>query len=218
MGNSSTAIVMGKGKILLKFTSSKLPSSSNVLYVSALHRNLVSGIFLNKARLQNVVEDDKVVISHNGVFVGKRYLNGSLFVLNLACETINRNSSSFAHIYESVDLWNGRLGHVNFASIKQLKNMQLIPTVNIDNFTKCSMFAEEKHAKKPLKSVTGRQTALLELVYLDLADFRNTSSKEGKRYYITFVDDCSSHTKVYLVRSKNEDEKIFLKYKAEVES
>ena len=109
---------MDKGKILLKFTFGKLLSLSNVLYVPSLHRTLISDILLNKVRLKTIVGDDKVVMSHNGVFFGKGYLNGSLFVLNLASETMNENPSNSAYIAESVDLWHGRLGHVNFASIK----------------------------------------------------------------------------------------------------
>jgi len=105
MGNSTTAKVLGKGNILFKFTSSKLLSLSNVLYVSSLRRNLVSGILLNKARPTTVVGDDKVVISRNRVFVGKGYLNGSLFVLNLTSETLNGNASTSAYFAESIDLY-----------------------------------------------------------------------------------------------------------------
>ena len=68
--------------------------------------------------MKTVVGDEKVVISHNGIFVAKGYLNGSLFVLNLASETMNENASSSAYIAKFVDLWHCRLGHVNFASIK----------------------------------------------------------------------------------------------------
>ena len=92
MGNSTTTRVMGKGKILLKFTSGKLLSLSNVLYVPSLYRNLISNILVNKAGLKTIVRDDKVVISHNRVFVGKGYLNESLFVLNLASEIIDGNA------------------------------------------------------------------------------------------------------------------------------
>ena len=70
MGNFTTATVMGKWKIPLKFASGKLLSLSNVLYVSFLHRSLVPGILLNKAGMKTVVGDDKVVISHNDAFVG----------------------------------------------------------------------------------------------------------------------------------------------------
>ena len=52
----------------------------------------------------------------------------------------------------------------------------------------------------------------------DLADFKNTISKVGKKWYITFVDDFSRYIKVYLLKSKDEAEEMFLKYKAEVEN
>ena len=116
--NSTTARVMGKGKILLKSTSSKLLSLRNVLYVSFLCGNLVSCILLNKAALKTVVVHDKVVIAYNEVFVGKGYMNGSLSVLNLISKTLNGNAFTSTYIAVSVDLWHGRLGHVNFASIK----------------------------------------------------------------------------------------------------
>ena len=143
---------MGKGKILLKFTSTKLLSLSNVLFVSSFRSNLVSGIVLNKAGVENVVWDDTVVISHNGVFVGKGYLNGSLFVLNHASETFNENASTFTDIVESIDLWHGRLGHFSYASIKRIKYIKLISAVNVDNFFKCSVYIEAKYAKKNLLS------------------------------------------------------------------
>jgi len=155
MRNSTTARVMGKGKILLKFTSEKLLSLNNVLYAPSLCTNLGFDILLNKAGLKTVVGDDKVVISHNGVFVRKRYLNRSLVVLNLTFETMNGNASTSAYIAESIDLWQGRIGHVSFASIKRLKNILI---VNIDNFSKCLVRVEAKYARKPFKSVTTRKT------------------------------------------------------------
>ena len=67
-------------------------------------------------------------------------------------------------------------------------------------------------------SITTRKTQLLELVHSDLADFKNTISKGEKKWYITFVDDFSKYTRVYLLKSKDEVEESFLKYKAEVEN
>ena len=80
-----TARVICKGKILLKFTFSKL---SNVLDMLYLCRNLIFGIRLNKVGLKNVIEVNKIIISRNAVFVEKGYLNGSLSVLNLASEVL----------------------------------------------------------------------------------------------------------------------------------
>jgi len=56
----------------------------------------------------------------------------------------------------------------------------------------------------------------LELVHSDLVDFKNTMSKAGKKWYIIFVDDYFRYTKVYLLKSKDEAEEMFLKYKVEV--
>jgi len=147
MGNITTIKVLDRGKTLLKFTSSRLLSLINVLFVSSLRRNLVSSILLNKVELKTVVKDDKLVIFHKEVFLGKGYLNGSLFVLNLASEILNGNISSSTYIAEFVDLWHGRLGHVNYASIKQLKHMKLISAVDVDHFSKCYVCVEAKHTK-----------------------------------------------------------------------
>jgi len=90
--------------------------------------------------------------------------------------------------------------------------------VNIEKCSKCPVCVEVKFVKKPLKSVTTRKTDLLELVHSNLANFKNTMSKGGKKWYITFVGDYSRYTKVYLLKSKDEAEEMFLKYKAEVEN
>ena len=40
----------------------------------------------------------------------------------------------------------------------------------------------------------------------------------GKRFYITFIDDYSRYTRVYLLRNKDEARDVFIKYKNEVEN
>ena len=84
MGNSSTAAIKGKRKILLKFTFAKKFCLSNILFVSSLRRNLVSSTLLVIAGLKIVQEAGKVVIMRNWNFVGKMCRSGGLFVLNVA--------------------------------------------------------------------------------------------------------------------------------------
>ncbi|TYK14234.1 ty1-copia retrotransposon protein [Cucumis melo var. makuwa] len=126
LGNSTTTEVIEKGKVILKLTSGKTLSLSNVLYVLSLHRNLVSGSLLNQAGLKIMLEGDKVVLTKNGEFFGKGYLSNGLFVLNTIF--VNANASISAYVIGYVNLWHGRLGHVNFASIRKLKNLRLINT------------------------------------------------------------------------------------------
>ncbi|KAA0036921.1 ty1-copia retrotransposon protein [Cucumis melo var. makuwa] len=216
MGNSATAGVIGKGKVILKLTSSKTLSLSNVLYVPSLRRNLVSGSLLNRAGLKIVLEGDKVVLTKNGDFVGKGYLSNGLFVLNTI--SMNANASSSTYLIESANLWYGRLGHVNFASIRKLKDMRLINTSETHETGKCSICIESKFHKKPFKPVEYRTTELLELIHSDLADFRTTASRGGKNYYVSFVDDYSRFTKIYLIKTKNEAVSMFVKFKVESEN
>ncbi|KAL0290771.1 UNVERIFIED_CONTAM: Retrovirus-related Pol polyprotein from transposon TNT 1-94 [Sesamum angustifolium] len=147
MGNSATAGVMGKGKVLLKLTSGKNLALLDVLYVPSLCRNFISGSLLNKVGLKIVLESDKVIITRNGDFIGKGYLSDGLFVLNTISTISNKKSLNSAYMVESINIWQG-----------------------------------------------------------------------GKKYYISFVDDYSRYTKIYLLRSKEEASEMFLKYKAEVEN
>ena len=62
MDNSSTATVKSKGKVLLKFTSGKMMSLSNVLFVPSLRRNLISITLLDVAGLKIVQEASKVIM------------------------------------------------------------------------------------------------------------------------------------------------------------
>ena len=105
------------------------------------------------------MEGDKVVLTKNGEFVGKGYLSNGLFVLNTTF--MNANTSSFAYIIESIDLWHGRLGHANFASIRKLKNLKLINACESHENGKCPVWVESKCVKKSYKPVLTRSTELL---------------------------------------------------------
>uniref|UniRef100_A0A2N9HZD6 Integrase catalytic domain-containing protein n=1 Tax=Fagus sylvatica TaxID=28930 RepID=A0A2N9HZD6_FAGSY len=187
LSDARTAKVASKGKVILKLTSGKTLALNTILHVPNMRRNLVSGSLLNKAGLKLVFDSNKLILSRNGDFVGKGFCHGGLFVLDAECENMNKASTSFAYIVESLDLWHGRLGH------------------------------KRKHFKKPFKTVE-RSSELLELIHSDLGDFKNTMSRGGKRYYITFIDDYSRYTRVYLLSSKDEAENMFIKFKIEVEN
>ena len=139
-------------------------------------------------------------------------------MLDTISENTNKMASApSAYTVESLDLWHARLGHLNVDSIKRLKHLNLIPKLSNMDFSKCEACVEAKLHKKRFKSIE-RQTELLELIHSDLGDFKNHKSRVGKKYYITFVDDYSHYTMVYLLSSKDEAEEMFIKYKTEVEN
>ena len=54
--------------------------------------------------------------------------------------------------------------------------------------------------KKPHKSVV-RNTELLELIHSDLCEFEGILTRGGNRYIISFIDDFSEHTTIYLLKN-----------------
>ncbi|KAM1493880.1 hypothetical protein ACFX10_025604 [Malus domestica] len=219
MGNASAAEVVGKGRVVLKFTSGKELTLLNVLHVPEIRKNLVSGPLLSNKGLKLVFESDKFVLSKGGMFVGKGYLAEGLFKLNVIVD-VSMNNINKASVYsvESIELWHARLGHINYRSMHRMANLGLIPKHAIDFNKKCEICVESKFARQTFKSVLNKSSELLDLIHSDLCDFKSTPTRGGKNYYISFIDDCSKYCYVYLVHSKDEALNMFKTYKAEVEN
>ena len=72
------------------------------------------------------------------------------------------------------------------------------------------MCVESKTTKKSCKPIE-RESELLSLIHRDLGDLKNTMTRGGKRFYITFIDDYSRYTRVYLLKNKDEAMNAFIK-------
>ena len=98
-----------------------------------------------------------------------------------------------------------------------MKELGLLSKFNLSN-EKCDVCVESKSTKKTYKPVQNRETKICSLIHSDLGDLKKTMTRGGKRYYITFIDDFSRYTKVYLLRNKDEVGENFSIYKNEVEN
>lgn len=219
MGNASTSTVQGIGNIVLKMTSGKELTLNNVLHVPDIRKNLVSGSLLVRNGFRAVFEANKVVLTKNGMYVGKGYLNNDLFKLNVITivPTVINKVNSSAYLIESSSIWHSRLGHVNYDTIRRLVNMDLLPKFHIDTNHKCETCVEAKLTKAPFQSIE-RNTEPLELIHSDICDLKFLQTRGGKKYFITFIDDATRYCYVYLLRSKDEALEMFKNYKNEVEN
>ena len=219
MGNSSASNVEGKGNVLLKFTSGKVVTLTDVLHVPEIRKNLVLGPILSKKGFKLIFESDRFILTKAGMYVGKGYLTEGLFKLNvLVTNTMNNNKNTSVYIVDSFVLWHARLGHVNNRSIYRMVNLNLLPKFDVNIHNKCEICTESKFARQSFKSVQERSNELLTLIHSDLCDFKAIPSRGGKNYFITFIDDCSKYCYVYLLHSKDEALNSFKTYKAEVEN
>ena len=96
-----------------------------------------------------------------------------------------------------------------------MHKLDLIPIFN-NNIEKCNTCMLTKITRNPFPKVK-RKTKLLDLIHSDLCDMHNTPTLGGKKYFVTFIDDCSRYCYVYLLHSKDEALDKFKVYKSEVE-
>lgn len=206
------------GDVILKMTSGKEVKLRDVLYVPELRKNLVSGGLLNQFGFKLVFESDKFVLSKNGMFVGKGYALNGMFKLNvMVTNKMNNESSSSAYLLECSNVWHGRLGHVNYNSIKRLIKLEYIPKLNIDSNHKCPTCVEAKQTRLSFQTIK-RNTEPLDLIHTDVCDLKSIPTQGGNKYFITFIDDSMKYCYIYLLKSKDEAIDKFVLYKNEVEN
>ena len=210
MGNQTCAKVAGRGNVELNFTSGKTLTLLNVLHVPNIRKNLVSVNLVCKRGFKVVFESDKLILSKNGMFVGKGYGCNGMFKLS-----INERKVS-AYIVDYFYLWHDRLEHLNFKSIKNISKLGIIACSN-ESTEKCEICVKSKMAKKHFPNVE-RNSQLLEPIRSDICELNGVLTRGGKRYFITFIDDFSRYTYVYLMRTKDEAFDMFKLYKTEVEN
>ncbi|GKA50159.1 retrovirus-related pol polyprotein from transposon TNT 1-94 [Tanacetum coccineum] len=222
MGDNHTSKVIGSGNVEIQFTSGKKLTLMNVLHVPNIRKNLVSGFKLCKSGIKAVIESDKVILSKANVFVGKAYVCDGMFKLNINKITSSAYfpdcnfTFSFNIECSTFNLWHNRLGHINYRTMKDMLKQGII-SYNDEHKDKCEICVQAKMKRKPFPKVD-RQSEILELVHSDICELNGQLTRGGDRYFITFIDDCSRYTYVYLLKSIDQAFETFKIYKAEVEN
>ena len=182
MGNSATSEVKGEGEVFLKMTSGKELKLTKVLYVPDMRKNLISGTVLDNHGFRMVLESQKLVLSKNGMYVGKGCVKNGMVKMNvmaIKAKEMNKISSS-AYMIESSNLWHGRLGHVNYDTLRKLINLECIPKFNIDSNHKCEIYGEAKLTRTSFHSVE-RSNETLDSIHTDLCDLKFIPTKGGNK-------------------------------------
>ncbi|CAJ2634277.1 unnamed protein product [Trifolium pratense] len=216
MGNAHTSDVAGVGDVVLKFTSGKTLILKEVLHVPEMKKNLVSGFLLNKAGFNQTIGADMYTITKNGIFIGKGYASDGMFKLNVDFNVMNKISPS---VYSLCDfnIWHSRLCHVNKRSILNISNLGLIPKLSFNDIEKCEFCSQAKITKSKHKSVI-RESEPMDLIHSDICELDGTMTRNNKRYFITFIDDCSDYTFVYLMKNKSDAFDMFKIFVKEIEN
>jgi len=108
---------------------------------------------------------------------------------------------------QEIMLWHYRLGHPNFLYSKHLfpdffKNKN-------PNLFSCEIFQFAKHHRSSYSPKDCKQSSLFTLIHSDVWGPCREPTPNGKRWFITFIDDHTWITWVYLMKTRYEVESIF---------
>eukprot|EP00253_Pinus_taeda_P031110 PITA_31110 len=115
---------------------------------------------------------------------------------------------------DSSKLWHRRLGHISIERIKRLVNEGVLNTLDFTDFDTCVDSIKGKQTNKSKKGAN-RSSDILEIIHTDICS--PDMDSHGQRYFISFIDDYSRYTYLYMLHKKSEALDAFKIFKAEVE-
>ena len=223
LGDGRHLKAMGCGTVILEVELSpsqvKKCKLRDVLYVPSLSYNLLSvskcmnktcsTVFTSKG-CNFLDADGKVVVT------GKKV--GDLYYLN--CKE-TQHVATVTHSVSQDELWHRRYGHLGVQNMRKLVMEDMVDGLDCEmknDIGVCGPCAEGKQcrAKFPTSGAK-RNDTVLGLVHSDVCGKVSTQSLGGAEYFLTFIDDHTRYTWVYVLKRKDQVFNKFQEWKALVE-
>ena len=89
------------------------------------------------------------------MYVEKGYVKNGMWKMNTIAVKSNASNKQKSSVYmlESSNLWHGRLGHVNYDTLRRLINLDHIPAFHIDSKQKCETCVEAKLTRSSFQTI-----------------------------------------------------------------
>jgi len=119
----------------------------------------------------------------------------------------------------SSELWHKRLAHLHYRALPILSKMVTgLPDMQDQNEGVCKGCALRKNSRKKFPSSDSRAEGILDIIHFDVCGKMIVPSLGNFLYYVTFIDDYSRKTWIYLLKSKDEVFNKFYEFKASIEN
>ena len=179
-------------------------------------------MFPRQQKLEKIIEFDESgcqVLDAKKKLIAAGNRAGSLYYLN--CLSSRNEQATVADQETKESIWHRRFGHLGIQNLQRLAREKLVDGFDFDvseQLDFCEMCAEGKHHRSHFPTSCRRVKEPLELVHSDVCGKVNTKSLGGAEYFLTFIDDFTHYTWVYVLNKKSDVFKCFVEWKALVEN
>jgi transposase InsO family protein len=221
-GNKVEVEAIGTYRLLLK--SGFYLNLYETFVVPSFRRNLISISALDKYGFICTFGNGKFSLFHDSKQVGSGFLSvyDNLYSLDINSSYIealhvDTNSKKRKLTNEnSATLWHKRLGHISQRRIERLVSNEILEPLNFSDLNDCINCIKGKQTNFR-KYEAKRCSEVLELIHTDICGPFPTATRNGQRYFISFIDDYSRYGYIYLIKEKAQALDMFKSFKAEVE-
>lgn len=200
--------IVGKGKVKIESKNSNGQTKillTDVMYVPEIKGNFISIGELTRKGAQLIFHRDHCDLLLNNKVLATFKFAHNLFKLNEELYSVRevKNKKGCIHYFHRI------FGHRNIESIKRMITEKLVTGIELTKCEKCESkctvcFASKMTRKSFTKKGTKSTTKIFDLVHTDICGPMRTLTPQKKRYVLTFIDDFSRYTKIYLLNQKSQ--------------
>jgi len=234
LGNSTKAKVTKEGSVDLLVRASggieQVLSLRNVLLVPALRKSLLSVTCLmnDGYNIEFNASEGTCLITRQNLVIGNAKLSGNLWVLDTvqtedSPESPEDEGAFLTSSEKTLALWHLRFNHLNEDELRRMARSQAVKGLDISDLNgdpvkgRCEGCARGKQHRHPFPSSEKKDRAPLELIHSDLVGPLVETVQTKKKYILTFIDDCTRRSWVYLLGKKSETFQCFKQFQKQVE-
>lgn len=220
LASNAVAEVTAKGNVRITASNGDKYKSfllQNTLFVPKLRTNLLSvAKIVDKDHNVTFTKMRAYIKDVNGAikFIADR--EGDLFLVKTEPDVVNAAISIKSEEME----WHILLGLLNRRDLNLMMQKEAVTGLKFktDVFSSCDTCAAGKITSTPFPKGSQDTSTLFEIVHTDLCGPMRTESNGGARYLLTFTDNFSRWTEIYLLHRKSEITEKFIEYKNYVET
>jgi hypothetical protein len=125
-----------------------------------------------------------------------------VFVAAATITTVDLSSFHLSLSSSSFYLWHSHLGHVSSSRLRFLASTRALGNLKTCDISDCSGCKLAKFSALPFNRSISISSSPFDLIHSDVWGPSPIVTREGSRYYISFIDDHTRYCWVYLIKQR----------------